>query len=37
MDAQAAPMKKQLAKLGIKAKMMGGDGAQTPEFVKPGC
>ncbi|WP_028453645.1 branched-chain amino acid ABC transporter substrate-binding protein [Chitinilyticum aquatile] len=34
MDAQAAPMKKQLAKLGIKAKMMGGDGAQTPEFVK---
>ncbi|AOX99640.1 branched-chain amino acid ABC transporter substrate-binding protein [Jeongeupia sp. USM3] len=34
MDAQAAPMKKQAKKLGISAKVMGGDGTQTPEFIK---
>jgi branched-chain amino acid transport system substrate-binding protein len=34
MDAQAAPLKKQAYKLGIKAIMMGGDGTQTGEFIK---
>ncbi|QZA77458.1 branched-chain amino acid ABC transporter substrate-binding protein [Deefgea tanakiae] len=34
MDAQAAPLKKQAKKLGVTAKVMGGDGAQTPEFIK---
>lgn len=34
MDAQAAPLKKQAKKLGIAAKVMGGDGTQTPEFIK---
>lgn len=34
MDAQAAPLKKQAKKLGLEAKIMGGDGAQTPEFIK---
>ncbi|MEN9656956.1 MAG: hypothetical protein RL571_421 [Pseudomonadota bacterium] len=34
MDAQAAPLKKQAKKLGISAKIMGGDGTQTPEFIK---
>ncbi|WP_157670551.1 branched-chain amino acid ABC transporter substrate-binding protein [Chitinibacter sp. GC72] len=34
MDAQAAPLKKQAKKLGINAKVMGGDGTQTPEFIK---
>ncbi|WP_432720871.1 branched-chain amino acid ABC transporter substrate-binding protein [Jeongeupia wiesaeckerbachi] len=34
MDAQAAPLKKQAKKLGIGAKIMGGDGTQTPEFIK---
>ncbi|BCL75510.1 branched chain amino acid ABC transporter substrate-binding protein [Jeongeupia sp. HS-3] len=34
MDAQAAPLKKQAKKLGISAKVMGGDGTQTPEFIK---
>ncbi|STQ91687.1 branched-chain amino acid ABC transporter substrate-binding protein [Iodobacter fluviatilis] len=34
MDAQAAPLKKQAKKLGIAAKIMGGDGTQTPEFIK---
>ena len=34
MDAQAAPLKKQARKLGISAKVMGGDGTQTPELVK---
>ena len=34
MDAQAAPLKKQAKKLGINAQIMGGDGAQTPEFIK---
>ncbi|MGL4996329.1 MAG: branched-chain amino acid ABC transporter substrate-binding protein, partial [Deefgea sp.] len=34
MDAQAAPLKKQAKKLGVTAKVMGGDGSQTPEFIK---
>lgn len=34
MDAQAGPMSKQMKRLGIKAKLMGGDGVQTPEFIK---
>lgn len=34
MDAQAAPLKKQARKLGVSAKIMGGDGSQTPEFIK---
>jgi len=34
MDAQAAPLTKQAKKLGIKAKIMSADGAQTPEFIK---
>jgi branched-chain amino acid transport system substrate-binding protein len=34
MDAQGAPMVKQLQSLGIKAKFLGGDGVQTAEFLK---
>lgn len=34
MDAQAGPMAKQMQRLGIKAKLLGGDGWQTPEFIK---
>ena len=34
MDAQGAPMAKQLRSLGIKAKFLGGDGVQTSEFLK---
>lgn len=34
MDAQGAPMIRQLRSLGIKAKFLGGDGAQTTEFTK---
>ena len=34
MDAQAGPLAKQMTRLGIKAKLMGGDGWQTPEFIK---
>ena len=34
MDAQAGPMAKQIKKLGITAKLIGGDGFQTPEFIK---
>ena len=34
MDAQGAPMVKQLHSLGIKAKFLGGDGVQTSEFLK---
>jgi ABC-type branched-subunit amino acid transport system substrate-binding protein len=34
MDAQAGPLAKQMDRLGIKAKLMGGDGWQTPEFIK---
>ncbi|MEQ6291577.1 branched-chain amino acid ABC transporter substrate-binding protein [Vogesella sp. GCM10023246] len=34
MDAQAGPLAKQMKRLGIKAKLMGGDGWQSPEFIK---
>ncbi len=34
MDAQAGPLAKQLKSLGIKAKLLMGDGGSTPEFVK---
>ncbi len=34
MDPQAAPMAKQMQGLGLKAKFLGGDGAQTQEFLK---
>lgn len=34
MDAQGAPMVKQLHSLGLKAKFLGGDGVQTAEFLK---
>ena len=34
IDPQAGPMAKQMASLGIKAKLIGGDGIQTPNFVK---
>ena len=34
IDPQAGPMVKQMAALGIKAKFMGGDGMQTPNFIK---
>ncbi|HYH43565.1 MAG TPA: branched-chain amino acid ABC transporter substrate-binding protein, partial [Burkholderiales bacterium] len=34
IDPQAGPMVKQMAELGIKAKFIGGDGMQTPNFVK---
>jgi branched-chain amino acid transport system substrate-binding protein len=36
MDAQGGPMAKQMKDLGIKAKMLGGDGVCTPEFMKLG-
>lgn len=34
MDAQAGPMAQQMKKLGITAKLIGGDGFQTGEFIK---
>jgi len=34
MDPQAAPMIKQMKQLGMKAKFLGGDGAQTPTFIE---
>jgi branched-chain amino acid transport system substrate-binding protein len=34
IDPQAGPMAKQMAALGIKAKFIGGDGMQTPNFIK---
>ncbi len=34
IDPQGGPMIKQLNELDIKAKFMGGDGLQTPNFVK---
>ena len=34
IDPQAGPMVKQMAALGIKAKFIGGDGMQTPNFIK---
>ncbi len=34
IDPQAGPMVKQMTALGIKAKYIGGDGIQTPNFIK---
>ncbi|HEY9102554.1 branched-chain amino acid ABC transporter substrate-binding protein [Chitinimonas sp.] len=34
MDAQAGPLTQQLKKLGIAAKVIGGDGFQTGEYIK---
>ena len=34
IDPQAAPMIRQMKELGIKAKFIGGDGMQTPNFIK---
>jgi len=34
MDPQGAPMVKQMRSLGLNAKFLGGDGLQTPEFLK---
>ena len=34
IDPQAGPMIKQMGELGIKARFMGGDGVQTPNFIK---
>ena len=34
IDPQAGPMVKQMSELGIKAKFIGGDGMQTPNFIK---
>lgn len=34
IDPQAAPMVKQMQELGIKAKFIGGDGIQTPNFIQ---
>jgi branched-chain amino acid transport system substrate-binding protein len=34
MDAQAGPLAKQMQRLGLKAKLIGGDGWQSPEFIK---
>ncbi len=34
MDGQGAPMAKQMQTLGLKAKLLGGDGIHTAEFMK---
>mgnify|MGYP000200349468 FL=1 len=34
MDPQAAPMIKQMKQLGMQAKFLGADGAQTPKFIE---
>ncbi len=34
IDPQAGPMVKQMEELGIKAKFIGGDGMQTPNFIQ---
>jgi branched-chain amino acid transport system substrate-binding protein len=34
IDPQAGPMVKQMRTLGIQSKFMGGDGIQTPNFIK---
>ncbi|MCC7485156.1 MAG: branched-chain amino acid ABC transporter substrate-binding protein [Burkholderiales bacterium] len=34
IDPQAGPMVKQMTQLGIKSKFIGGDGMQTPNFIK---
>lgn len=36
IDPQAGPMVKQMQELGIKAKFIGGDGIQTPNFIQLG-
>src|SRR3954468_13993172 len=36
IDPQAGPMVKHMGELGIKAKFVGGDGIQTPNFIKLG-
>ncbi len=34
IDPQAGPMVKQMSELGVKARFIGGDGMQTPNFIK---
>jgi len=34
MDSQSGPMARQMQQLGIKAKLLSGDGTQTSEFLK---
>lgn len=34
MDAQAGPMAQQMKQLGISAKILGGDGFQSPKFIE---
>ncbi|RAS15001.1 amino acid/amide ABC transporter substrate-binding protein (HAAT family) [Microvirgula sp. AG722] len=34
MDAQGGPLAKQMNKLGMKSKLLGADGLQSPEFLK---
>ncbi|MEK6594423.1 MAG: branched-chain amino acid ABC transporter substrate-binding protein [Pseudomonadota bacterium] len=34
IDPQAGPMVRQLSELGIQARFIGGDGMQTPNFIK---
>lgn len=34
MDGQGAPLAKQMKSLGLSAKLLGGDGIQSPEFIK---
>jgi len=34
MDATAGPMAKQMKQLGIKSRLLGGDGVCSPEFIK---
>lgn len=34
MDPQAAPMVRQMKRLGMTAKFLGADGAQTPKFIE---
>jgi branched-chain amino acid transport system substrate-binding protein len=34
MDPQAAPMIRQMRQLGMQAKFLGGDGAQTPKLIE---
>ena len=34
MDPQAAPMIRQMKQLGMQAKFLGGDGAQTPKLIE---
>jgi branched-chain amino acid transport system substrate-binding protein len=34
IDPQAGPMRRQMQELGLKATFMGGDGIQTPNYIK---